>query len=568
QNSALLKKLGMDSSDQWIIYNEQFEKFFNFLSESISDANILSEREVLESNELKRRGEWLDEEERKLRLQQIESENPGLLSYTAQDVDALEAEMVALRQATDELFAMVEHMQTTKHSLNHRQIELEAAAGPLHSAERDVLIDCQNMARKVEELQRENCRLSEEAKRFFTAPQAPPLFMHQQPLEQYFLKCDTFMQYFRLYMRDNFKLQEYSELELSRLDVQDINSKLENWQSSIQYYTLAHIKEKAKAKATLTLIQQTDVQQIHSISLADLVRETQELRLLNENHLKNTCDTLLHALTLHVQQHVQQRIELVLYENTKQKLERALQRRANDKQLTRIISDALSNAELIWIAIQLDLEKKRNCADSTLRLSGPAQASCRRVQAMRTLAASPKGICAQFVHEIGGLLAPHLAPSHARGQEVKTCLYEYEKFGRLLAYALQGMFNRKSLLHVHAQLAELRSVEQTLRPFVYDSPLEQPLFTNVRYLCPMFHAAQQQARFEEALRELRTRYREVIMQPMEQNTLWRYSKLLWIWFLCEPQRMEQAIEEVKKSSAKMSALSSAMFRPGGGLQRK
>lgn len=222
----------------------------------------------------------------------------------------------------------------------------------------------------------------------------------------------------------------------------------------MQHYTLAYIKEKAKAKATQTLIDKTDFNQIHSLSLSDLKRETHDLKLFNENHLKNVSDALLNGLTLHVHGHVQQRIELVLYENTKLKLERALQRRENDKQLKKIISDAVTNAELIWIAIQLDLEKQRNFADSSLRLVGPSQASRLRVQTMRSLNANYKGICAQFVQEISTLLLPHLGRNIRTG-EAKTCLYEYEKFGRLLAYTLQSIFNKKSQVHVHDQLSEL-----------------------------------------------------------------------------------------------------------------
>lgn len=57
-------------------------------------------------------------------------------------------------------------------------------------------------------------------------------------------------------------------------------------------------------------------------------------------------------------------------------------------------------------------------------------------------------------------------------------------------------------------------MEATLRPFVYDSPLERPMFKNIRYLCPIFNAMQQQLRFEQALRDLRTLFQETIKQPM------------------------------------------------------
>lgn len=134
-----------------------------------------------------------------------------------------------------------------------------------------------------------------------------------------------------------------------------------------------------------------------------MARETHELQLLNNNNLKDAHETLLNALVMHVQQHTQQHMELVLYDNTKQQYER---RRENDRQLTSVISDALSNAELIWISIQLDLERKRNCINS----------------------------CTGAYYLLS----------------ITIVLYAAKK--------------------------------EMLCPFVYDSPLEQPMLENVRYL--------------------------------------------------------------------------------------
>lgn len=107
----MLKKLGVDSSNQWIVYDEQFEKFFNFLSENVTDSNILTARELLERDEMMQRGEWLQESERILKLQQIESENPGLLKYTNQDVDALAAEVEVIEEATNDYSTLIDEMQ-------------------------------------------------------------------------------------------------------------------------------------------------------------------------------------------------------------------------------------------------------------------------------------------------------------------------------------------------------------------------------------------------------------------------------------------------------------------------
>jgi len=174
-------------------------------------------------------------------------------------------------------------------------------------------------------------------------------------------------------------------------------------------------------KATQCLIDQLDLGKIHCLSLTDMAREMHDLQLLNDYQLSNTHDTLLNDLTIHIQQHTQRRIELVLYENTKLKLERAVRRHESDKKLTKIISDALSNAELLWIAIQLDCDKKRNCLDTSEELRDQAQATWQRIQTMRSINASYQGICAQFVQEIANLLSAHLG-QNIKATEAKACL--------------------------------------------------------------------------------------------------------------------------------------------------
>ncbi|XP_017051755.1 augmin complex subunit dgt3 [Drosophila ficusphila] len=559
-NSEFFKKLGVDSSNQWILYDEQMEKFFKFLSGNITDANILTERQVLEREEMQRRDEWLTRSDRELKLLQIELESPGLLNYKQQDVDALNMGIDGIEEASREYAVLLEDMINTKHSVNNHLSEVECAASELQLRERDLISDCQSKAKQLEELQRENCRLSGEAKKAFTSQQLPPLFMHQLPLEQYFHKCDSFMQYFTLYVKENFKIQDYDEFQSAEADLLREKSKLEDLQLGIQFYTLSYLTTMAKAKATQALIDQLDLGQIHCLSLSDMTREMHDLQLLNDHQLSNIHDTLLNDLTIHIQQHTQRRIELVLYENTKLKMDRAMRRHESDKKLTKIISDALSNAELLWIAIQLDCDKKRNCLDTSEEMRNQAQDTWQRIQTMRSMNASHQGICSQFVQEIANLLSAHLGQNIKAG-EAKACLFEYEKFGRLLSYSFQSMLNRKSCVTAQDQLAELKRLEQTLRPFVYDSPIEQPMFENVRYLSAIHNVTQKQSRLDVAVRSLRTDFLENVVGRIEKDKLYRYSVLLWIWFLTEPQRMLYAIGEVKKAAA-------GVIRPGGGLQRK
>lgn len=62
--------------------------------------------------------------------------------------------------------------------------------------------------------------------------QSPPLFVHQLPLDQYFLKCDSFTQYFSLYMKENFKILEHTDLDNSLTENRETADKLKKLQKS------------------------------------------------------------------------------------------------------------------------------------------------------------------------------------------------------------------------------------------------------------------------------------------------------------------------------------------------
>nr|XP_014096129.1 augmin complex subunit dgt3 [Bactrocera oleae] len=569
------KKLGFDCANQWILYDDRFQKFFNFFTENITDVNILTENEVLEFDELKQRGELLESTERAAKLKELEIVNPGLLQYTEEQVTAMSEDLNLLEHTEDCYVSLVEEMRGTKNKINAQLGDLENEISILTSKENDMLNECQNYARRLEEMQLENYKLSNEATRCFTKIQSPPLFIHQLPIDQYLLKCDTFMQYFTLYMKENFKIQDYNEMDSTSSEHSEFSDKLQSLAKSMEYYTLEYIKEKAKSKATQSLIDLLDISQIHVINLADMEHETRELEMMNEHHLKIAYETLLNDLTLHVQQHTQQRMELILYENTKLKLERALKRQETDKRLTKIISDALSNAELVWIAIQLDLERKRNRFVNTDQLNSETDNCQKRIKIMRTIQQNNTPHLAYgsiFTNTSAPSLLDAIAEQLSRhlGQKVrsepKSCLYEYEKFTRLLSYAVQGMVGGKAYANVISQMDELQRLESLLRPMVYDSPVEAPMFEHLRFLMPIYNAKTNQERIDRTLRYLRTQFQENIAERLEKDKLWRYSQFLWIWFLTEPRRMIMAIEEAKKAASKVP--STAGLKSISGIKRK
>uniref|UniRef100_A0A1I8NTR8 HAUS augmin-like complex subunit 3 N-terminal domain-containing protein n=1 Tax=Stomoxys calcitrans TaxID=35570 RepID=A0A1I8NTR8_STOCA len=558
----IFKKLDFDTSNQWIFYEERFHKFFDFFANNISDENILLETEVLDHEEYVKRNEYLGAQERKPRLDELEREYSGLLSSNTKDkINSLQQEYEIMEKLYNDYNELVEDMRETKHLLNCEFSRQEETYNALKNKEKELMAQCQLKAKQLEDSESENHKKCNEVMKTFSKLQSPPLFMHQLPLDQYFLKCDSFSQYLSLYIKENFKIQEYMSMETSLTENQETVEKLGKLKKAIEKYTLAYIMEKSKIHGLQCAIDALNLTHIHVISLSDMQRETQDLAQAKSRH-EIAHQTLKLDLQHQVQQKTQQTVELILYENTKQKLERALKRHENDRNLTKVISEALSNAELIWMAVQLDMEKKRNRFDNTEQLTTESQRCQLRIQHMKN--AQSTDLSREFIQQLAQMLGQHLQQNLRC--EVKTCLYEYEKFKRLLNYSLQGLLNRKSYSSALEKLKEINRIESILHPFVYDSPVNAPMFENVHYLRPIFNVKNQQQRIEKLLRQLRTEFHENITERLENDKLWRYSQLLWIWFLTEPRRVLHAIEEAKKAASKVPQITG--IKTLGGIKRK
>lgn len=57
-------------------------------------------------------------------------------------------------------------------------------------------------------------------------------------------------------------------------------------------------------------------------------------------------------------------------------------------------------------------------------------------------------------------------------------------------------------------------LETLLRPMVYDSPVEAPMFEHVRFLVPIYNAKTNQERIDRTLRYLRTQFQENIAERL------------------------------------------------------
>lgn len=87
ENNALLKDLGL-AADDWLLYDEDLAPFFEWFSDNITRDNVLSELEAREIEDLLKSGQAFSGDELQLEIQKLKESYPGILSYTAEDVES------------------------------------------------------------------------------------------------------------------------------------------------------------------------------------------------------------------------------------------------------------------------------------------------------------------------------------------------------------------------------------------------------------------------------------------------------------------------------------------------
>lgn len=126
--------------------------------------------------------------------------------------------------------------------------------------------------------------------------------------------------------------------------------------------------ERMTTFAQSKLVENLRSQKWMSTTLNVMKTEVERLKIRNEQEYLPTVESLTVKLQYQLNQLVEQQGEMVIYENNKEKYERAQKRLEHLKRFVEIVSDGMMNAECIWILMQLDLErvKKRDDFDVVL----------------------------------------------------------------------------------------------------------------------------------------------------------------------------------------------------------
>lgn len=164
---------------------------------------------------------------------------------------------------------------------------------------------------------------------------------------------------------------------------------------------------------------------------------------------------------MYIRQMNEHRIEHILYENSKIKLNRAISRLEYMKKLAEIVSSALMNAELLWMLMQLDLDKMKNKFDNSDEMNAETQLCLKRIEAMKALERNNADDDAyeEFVGQIasvmGSLNLSHSSSSGDRSLSLKNCLQDFETLKKRTYKNLQSIVHGKFYKNMNEIITEL-----------------------------------------------------------------------------------------------------------------
>ncbi|XP_050079012.1 augmin complex subunit dgt3 [Anopheles maculipalpis] len=551
-----LKKIGgIDVRHLWIIHDETFREFFDWFTK-IDDENLVTDLLLKSYQELTRNGTVLDDAILEEQLQELNQEYVNILDYTDRDVEALEQQLEQLVEVEERYEKLLNGAKKTEITLTKELSELERSIREQEYFLDKVASNSMDMARQLEESQQATQQQISDLHHCYYQRQNPPIFIYQMPIEQFDSKCDQFLKYLEMYVKKHFTVKRLdSTKSTDDLDNQQVIDELEGIKMRLDAEELKLLEAKREYAGVMKLVERLQDHSWMPMKVSALKKQCLELKNANEQDLLRM-DLLKHELDMLIRQVNELKIESVLYENNRAKLDRAVSRLEYIQRLDESISRELMNAELLWILMQLDLEKIRDRFDNADEMNGDSKRCFKRIDAMRqiekiTLQEEAYGeylgrLAALMVQDTAGV-----AEESVRG--MKVCLQHFSGVLKRLSKKCESIAKGKYHRKAEEVLKQLASQETLLARFVFDGPLNYPQFYDQEYLERVQKLGFALSHLEREFRNVRKDFVQNIEEPKQNQKFWLYNQRLWIWFLTEPKKVAFAIKEITAEASKMAS---------------
>lgn len=170
KESKFLQALGLDEKNEWMLYDENMKKFFEYLAANFDDDNILTEEDTKMCEDLKAKGGYLEGEALTEALKELETTFPGILTITDEDLENKKQELKLLEDENFERDERIARMEETRKT-QQRDIEaLEKRHFEVDYQLKFVTKECLEKADELSELQKSNQQKIAQLSQIYTQP--------------------------------------------------------------------------------------------------------------------------------------------------------------------------------------------------------------------------------------------------------------------------------------------------------------------------------------------------------------------------------------------------------------
>ena len=150
ENSKVLKDIGLDEKNKWILHEEKAQKFFEFLANNVDNSNILTNSELFEYEKLIEAGKVLNDEQLEAELKNIEESFPGFFSVNDDELEEMEEEVKRLEADINERSDRLSRMKDCDGEQLKTITELERINGENALKERLLTEECLKRSSELE----------------------------------------------------------------------------------------------------------------------------------------------------------------------------------------------------------------------------------------------------------------------------------------------------------------------------------------------------------------------------------------------------------------------------------
>lgn len=288
----------------------------------------------------------------------LNQQYPGILTYTATDLDYATNKLKNLCRL--ELFYRDHYRQcvTLLDRLEEEVTQLEDELVVSKEKEKRVLTKAMDQAIFLEETkERKKCTFAEMQRFINDKNPCVPIFTHQMPLQNFNDSTSLFLKHVDIFVTKNLGTAASDTSSSCNIGGGDrIQARIDDLKCKWAQVEDQYLGTKLDVVGRANIVERFLKKPVDSMSEAKLEMHVQELRCRNAT-MDAEFDALLFENQTLLKKAIQSECDLMLHKRYEAKRARAMQQSELLEFIREIVSNVVSEVELLWVLMKIDLEK-------------------------------------------------------------------------------------------------------------------------------------------------------------------------------------------------------------------